>query len=146
MEDKEFDEFIKKMQNSVFRYYNCNPKQKRTDDCVIRAISEATGESWEKTLRDLTEYMVETGDMLNTPELYGKYLSDKGWVEQQQPMCANHKKMKIKDFVKQFNGRAVIHVGDTHVSYVSDGKLWDIWNCENEVMGVYWIPKHEMKK
>ena len=47
----------------------------------------------------------------------------------------------VKDFVKQFKGRAIIHVGKSHVSYIDEGKLWDIWNCEEEVVGVYWTPK-----
>ena len=61
--------------------------------------------------------------------------------KQKQPIYSNKKKMKVKDFVKQFNGRAIIHVGKTHVSYVDDGKLWDIWNCEDEIIGVYEISK-----
>ena len=84
--------------------------------------------------------MIKTGYMLNTPELYGKYLKSIGWVKHKQPMCANKKKMTVKDFVEQHIGKAIIHVGDTHVSYVADGKLWDIWNCEDEIMGIYWTP------
>ena len=64
-----------------------------------------------------------------------------GWIKQKQPIYPNKKKMKVGDFVKQFKGRAVIHVGKTHVSYVEDGRLWDIWNCEDEIIGVYWTPK-----
>ena len=31
----------------AYVYYNANPKGKRTDDCVVRAIAEAEGRSWE---------------------------------------------------------------------------------------------------
>jgi hypothetical protein len=128
---------------TVFMYYNNNPHYKRTEDCVIRAIAAGTGDSWEITLRNLTEYMIQTGYMLSTPELYGDYLEKIGWVHNDQPKYKNHKPIKIRDFVRGFNGHAIIHVGDNHVSYVADGKLWDIWNCEDEIVGEYWTPEFE---
>lgn len=133
----------KKNETSVFCYYNNNPYFKRTEDCVIRAIAAGTGDSWEKTLKNLVKYMLETGYMLSTPELYGDYLQKIGWIQKAQPKYKNHKTMKIKDFVRVFDGHAIIHVGDDHVSYIADGKLWDIWNCEEETIGEYWIPKSE---
>lgn len=139
--DKEFQEKISKLKSVPFRYYNNNPHQKKTEDCVIRAIAAGTGDSWEDTVRNLAEYMIKTGYMINTPDLYGKYLKSIGWIKQKQPIYPNKKKMKVGDFVKQFKGKAIIHVGKTHVSYVSDGKIWDIWNCEDEIMGIYWIPE-----
>lgn len=141
MNDKDFEKTMERLENTIFRYYNNNPHFKRTEDCVIRAIAIGTGESWEDTARKLTEYMIETGYMINTPELYGEYLKKIGWVKQKQPVYPNKKKMKIKDFVKKFKGRAVIHAGKTHVSYIEGGKLWDIWNCEDEIIGIYWTPK-----
>lgn len=140
MDDKEFEKVMEKLKNSVFRYYNNNPHHKRTADCVIRAIAAGTGNSWEDTARNLTEFMIKTGDMINTPELYGKYLKSIGWVQQKQPTYSDRKKMRVKDFVRQFDGCAVINVGKDHVSYVSNGRLWDVWNCEDEIIGVYWTP------
>lgn len=133
----------KKIELGVFRYYNNNPHSRRTEDCVIRAIAAGTGDSWEVTLKKLTKHMIKTGYMLNTPELYGDYLEQIGWVQKSKPRYKNNKEIKIKDFAKKIVGHAIIHVGDDHVSYIADGKLWDIWNCENEVVGEYWIPKSE---
>lgn len=131
----------KKLAATPFRYYNSNPYHKRTNDCVIRAIGLGTGDGWENTARKLTEYMIQTGEMINTPELYGKYLENIGWKKQKQPVYPNRKKMRVGDFARQFKGKAVIHAGNNHVSYIEDGKIWDIWNCENEIMGVYWTPE-----
>ena len=108
MNDKEFEKIIKKLKNSVFCYYNNNPHNKRTEDCVIRAIAVGTGDSWENTARKLTEYMIQHGDMLNTPELYGKYLESIGWVRQKQPVYSNNRKIKVRDFVKKNNCKAII--------------------------------------
>lgn len=123
---------------NVFRYYNCNPHHKTTCDCVIRAIAAGTGETWENTLKNLTRYMLQNGNMLNTPELYGQYLKDDGWVKQKQPVKANGQKMTIKEFLQTFDDCAIIHAGKGHVSYVADGKLYDIWDCSDEIIGNYW--------
>ena len=126
-------------EGGTFRYYNCNPHHKSTCDCVIRAISAGEGETWEKVLRDLTEYMIKYGDMLSTPELYGRYLKDKGWVKQKQPRTKDGKKVRIKDFLQTFKGQAIIHAGREHVSYLDGGYVWDLWDCSNDIIGNYWI-------
>jgi len=36
-----------------FVFYNPNPLKKHVGDCVIRAISKATGQTWEKTYTEL---------------------------------------------------------------------------------------------
>lgn len=125
--------------NKVFSYYNCNPHHKRTDDCVIRAIAAGTGDSWEKVLKDLTDYMIKYGYMLNTPDLYGKYLKDNGWVKQSQPVKANGSKIRIKEFLKKFKGCAIVHSGAGHITYVSEGKVYDIWDTSEQIVGNYWI-------
>lgn len=129
----------------VYHYYNCNPKHKLTDDCVIRAICSATGDSWEKTLRELTEYCINVGYMLNTPECYGKYLEELGYVKQKQPVYKDGKKMRFKEFVQKFDGHAIAHCGKNHVTYVADNATWDIWDVSNEVVGNYWVHKAELK-
>lgn len=131
--------------NKVYYYYNCNPHCRITADCVIRAISSATGDGWEQTLKELTEYSVKTGYMINTPECYGRYLKDKGFVKQKQPKLPNGKKMRFKEFVKKFDGHAIAHCGRGHVTYVADNSVWDIWDTSDEVIGNYWVHNTELK-
>ena len=142
---KILEELRQKLDSTTFRYYNCNPHNKRTEDCVIRAIAAATGDSWEYVVKQLTEYMIATGEVYNTPKLYGKYLKDVGWIKQKQPINNDGTKMKLKDFAKTFNGRAIAHAGKGHITYIANGHLWDIWNCEDEIIGNYWVPEKEVK-
>ena len=131
----------KKEAKSVFRYYNCNPHHVRTDDCVIRAIAAGNGYAWDKVLKDLTAYMLKDGYMLNTPELYGKYLEDNGWIKQKQPTTKDGKEVRFKEFVKTFKGCAIAHCGEGHVTYIAEGYVYDIWNPSDEVVGDYWVYK-----
>lgn len=129
---------------TVYRYYNCNPYNRSTADCVIRAICSATGDSWEQTLKKLAEYSIKTGYMLNTPECYGKYLEDNGYVKQKQLKHTNGQKVRFKEFCNLFEGHAIAHCGQQHITYVADNCVWDIWNTEDEVVGNYWVHKSEV--
>lgn len=133
-----------KMKNT-FHYYNCNPQHRLTDDCVVRAICSSTGESWENTLRALTEWSIKTGYMLNTPECYGKYLESIGYVKQKQPLHKDGSKVRLSEFCKTFAGHAICHCGRGHITYVANNSVWDIWNTENEIVGVYWVQLAEQK-
>lgn len=130
---------------TLYHYYNCNPHRKITDDCVIRAICSSTGDTWEKTLRDLTEYCIKVGYMLNTPQCYGKYLEERGYVKQKQPVHKDGKKMRFREFVQIFDGHAIAHCGCGHITYVADNATWDIWDVSDEIVGNYWVHKAELE-
>lgn len=40
----------------MFRYYNANPRSRNVNDCTVRAISLATGRTWDATYEELTKY------------------------------------------------------------------------------------------
>lgn len=134
----------KKIETKAYHYYNCNPKLRWTDDCVIRAICSSTGMEWDETMRELAEHAIETGYMLNTPENYGHYLEERGYVKQKQPTHKDGTKVKFKDFVKMFDGHAVCHCGKGHVTYVADNHVWDIWDVSEQIVGNYWVCEEEL--
>ena len=134
----------KKVESVIYHYYNCNHHHRLTDDCVVRAISAAMGQSWEKTIRDLTEYSIKTGWMIHTTRNYDAYLSDNGWIRQKQPVYKNGRKMKFKDFCRKFDGHAVANCGENHVTLCADNCVWDIWDTSEQIVGDYWVHKSEL--
>ena len=129
----------------TYHYYNCNPHHRLTDDCVIRAISASTGDTWDETIKGLVTCAVKTGYFINTPECYGQYLADLGYVKQKQPTHKDGTKVRFKEFVKTYNGHAIAHCGKGHITYVADNSTWDIWDVSDEVVGNYWVHKAELK-
>ena len=132
-------------QKSLFRYYNCNPHHVHTDDCVVRAITAGTGKSWDEVVEELVAYMLKHGYMMNTPETYGVYLKDKGWVRHKAPTkkgCG----VTVGEFAKKFKGHAIVHVDDNHVTYIADGRIWDLWDPSDHIIGEYWVPADEATK
>jgi hypothetical protein len=82
--------------------------------------------------------------MLHTPQIYGRYLSDKGWVKQKQPTTKDGKKMRFNEFCTKFHGRAVANCGKHHVTLCADNCVWDIWDVSNEIVGNYWVHNTEV--
>ena len=54
----------------MYSYYNPNPiKNKRVGDCVVRALSKATGKSWEETPKNAPKtHECTCGDKFATKE------------------------------------------------------------------------------
>ena len=73
-----------------FKFYNANPKDRRTGDCVIRAICTAMDKSWDDVAKGLFEYVIKDKVAMGSTECYSKYLADNGWIKQKQPKnCAS---------------------------------------------------------
>ena len=65
----------------MWQKYNPNPQGNRVGDCVIRAISKITNQTWEKTYCELVIYGLMMCDMPSANHVWGKYLKDKGyWI------------------------------------------------------------------
>ena len=136
---------MKKKILQTYHYYNCNPHHRLTDDCVIRAISASTGDAWDETMKGLVDCAIKTGYFINTPECYGQYLADLGYVKQKQPVHKDGTKVRFKEFVKTYNGHAIAHCGKGHITYVADNSAWDIWDVSDEIVGNYWVHQAELE-
>lgn len=61
----------------MYKFYNANPLKKFEEDCTIRAISCATGRSWDdvyNTMSDLAQY---EGTMMDDRDFIINYLDSK---------------------------------------------------------------------
>lgn len=127
---------------STFHYYNANPKNKVGDDCVIRAICTALNQSWEQTVRELTEVGIKYGYVVNDPNTYKRYLKAKGWTIHKQPRKVDNTKFIGKEFCKNIvkqNQNYIAHIGGCHIVAIINGKVNDIWDSTDGCIGNYWI-------
>ena len=58
----------------MYKYYNENPLNRYEDDCVIRAISCATGKSWDHVYDYLSDIAQYEGTLLDKREFVLNYL------------------------------------------------------------------------
>ena len=139
----------KRMINTdYYEFINVNPKNKFGGDCVIRAIAHATGQSWEQTIRELTELGIKMGFVCNDDHVYSKYLLQKGFVQCKEPRDVCNRKMTIKEWIDEEQlsegnqiGVFVVHAGSHHITSIINGKVHDTWNCSTKTMHKYWWKK-----
>ena len=131
---------------STFRFYNANPKNRIGGDCVIRAICTALNQSWEQTVREMTELGIKEGRVLNDQSLFPKYLEKKGWKKMPQPRKDDGTKYTGKEFCREvtqypFNypDRIIANIGGHHTVAIIDGRVWDIWDSTDGCIGNYWV-------
>lgn len=122
-----------------FKFHNANPKNRRSGDCVIRAIATATGKSWDEVLTDLCKIALKEKRIPNEVECYGKYLESLGWRKQKQPRKSDNCKFTGKEFVSAFKGVAVAHLGGNHIVCIKESKVWDTWDSTEGCIGNYWV-------
>lgn len=124
----------------TFHYYNANPHNKIAADCVIRAISTALNQSWEQTVRELTEVGIKYGLVCNEKACYDKYLKSKGWIKHSQPKKADNTKYTGKEFCERARDyeKYIANIGGHHIVAIVNKKVYDIWDSTYKCIGNYW--------
>ena len=122
--------------------FNPNPNGKRVGDCVVRALSKSTGNSWERTYIELCLQGFMMGDMPSANHVWGNYLKGKGYKQVLlENECENC--FTVKDFCNEyFSGKYILGTG-THVVAVENGDYYDAWDSGDEVPIYYWEMKGE---
>ena len=130
----------------TFFYYNANPKNRITGDCVARAISTASGEDYNEVVMDLARFHCRTG--YDPTEREGKYLEEKGWITHKQPRKADGTKYTGREFCEFLNrtgkdwGNIIAHIGGLHLVCIKrvlgKYKVHDIWNSTYKCIGNWW--------
>lgn len=125
----------------TFTFYNANPKNRRTEDCVYRALAVAVNLPWATIIGDMAAVAQETGYAPTSKEAISYYLKKRYNIEMyKQPRHSNNRKYTGKEFCKSFNrGTYIISIGTGHISVVKKGKIIDIWDCSDNCVGNYWL-------
>lgn len=126
----------------TFRYYNANPHNRKGGDCTIRAICTALEQTWEQTVREMTEVGIEKGFVVNDPTTIKAYLKQKGWVICNQPRKGDGTKFTGKEFCRRITGEGstyIANIGGHHIVAIVDSKVNDIWDSTEGCIGNYWI-------
>lgn len=123
-----------------FIEYNYNPKKKRTGDCVIRAIALATNSSWEYIYRELTEYGIKKGLMLNDCKNWKAYLKRIGYELQKMPRRKDRTRYTLEEFCNEIAKEENIYIVKLarHLTVVKNRAVIDTWDCSNRYVGNYW--------
>ena len=131
---------------------NNNPKNKKTTDCVIRALTMATGLTHETVINELVDIYMTKGYFINDKKCYERWLEMRKYIKHKQPRRRDdNTKYTGADFCEYLNnsditGTVIAHIGGHHITtFVNVGtdknkdyKIHDIWDCTNKCVGNYW--------
>lgn len=127
-------------ETNTFHYYNANPHNRLTTDCVVRALCTALEQGYERTVTELAEFQCQTGYDTSDSKLYDKYLQYKGWIKHKQPRKEDNTKYTGKEFCERARAgeRYVANIGGGHVVAIVNGKVYDTWDGTKGSIGNYW--------
>lgn len=121
----------------MFVEYNPNPKTKRTNDCVVRAVAKALDTDWDSAYIEVVSQGLLCSDMPMNNPVWGELLKQKGYkryiVPNTCPDCYT-----VQDFCKDHpKGTYVLGTG-THAVTVVDGDYFDAWDSGDQIPLYYY--------
>ena len=123
----------------MYVFLNKNPYGLRIGDCVVRAISTALDQTWERTYVDLCVEGLSLGDLPNSNNTWAVYLRNRGFkrhiIPDTCPQCYT-----IAQFAAEHPHGTYIVATGAHAVCVKDGVIYDSWDSSNE-MPTYYFSK-----
>ena len=137
-------------ETKTFHFYNANPKNRITGDCVTRALCTALDIPYNQCVMEQAEIQCRTGYDNATAQGINYYLKDKGWAKNAQPRKDDGTKYTGKEWCekiskdKRFKGKSIVaNIGGHHTVCIKeiDGrfKVFDHWNSTDGCIGNYWV-------
>ena len=118
----------------MFIRYNPNPDSRDVGDCVIRALSIATGHSWEYVYVGICMLGYEMRDMPSANRVWGEYLRRNLFTRK----IISDTYYTVSDFCRDHpNGTYVLATGSHFVAVVG-GSYIDSWDSGSEAVVYYY--------
>jgi hypothetical protein len=122
----------------AYIYYNPNNRN-RSDrgDCVIRAISKITKQSWDKTYWELCGQGYLMGEFGDSNDVWDAYLRGYGFKRRVIPnTCPDC--YTVRDFCEDHPYGEYILATGNHTVAVSFGDYYDSWDSGSEIPIYYY--------
>ena len=117
-----------------YRFYNANPFNVFTDDCVLRCISVCEGISWDECHKKLSYLSAKEGKLLNDVEFVENYL-DKRYPKE----C--YKNITVGEFAKKAPKGNFAVTTRGHIVAVIDNVIVDTFDSSKRIMKCAWLIK-----
>lgn len=128
--------------NKWFQYYQKNPSNRFTGDCVIRAISTALELEWDDVFDGLYLIAKKYHYAMNDEKCFKKYLKSKHCVLIGCPKKPDGTRYTGREFVERIavkNANYIMNIGTHHIVAVKNRKVYDIWDSSRDKVGKVWV-------
>lgn len=151
--------------NKYFQFYNANPKEQITEDCVIRALTKFLNKPYDTILNDLIEIYRHTGFHIADPVCFMTYLSNYSNIQKYDvSFVGNVKLIELCEFIETQNNngkilnitqnhnefkhithknsdKVLVLLENTHLTFVENSVIIDIWDCSDLNIVSYFVWK-----
>lgn len=115
----------------TYRFYNANAKGNFVNDCVIRAISLAECNSWDKTYEKLSDMAQRDGRLFDDVVFVDEYL-DRNY------QSIPHYAEIIGELCDEYPMGTFLVTTYGHITTIKNGVLYDTFDCrDREILGVW---------
>lgn len=118
----------------MYKYYNANALNRYEDDCVIRAISCATGKSWDYVYNYLSDIAQYEGTLLDKREFVRNYLD------------RTYKRLynvygSVGEVSAMFPNSTLLITMRGHIVCSKNGIIYDTFDCRDREVESVWLVK-----
>lgn len=122
-----------------FEQVNVNPKNKKTGDCVVRAITMASGFTYKEVATMLFNEWMKSGYEMTDKHTVNKVLSDLGFIFHKKPARLSGKTYQVKDMDQLLDpGESAVLQVANHYTCAKDNMIYDLWDCRSKSVYGYW--------
>lgn len=116
----------------MYKFYNENPLNKYEDDCVIRAISCATGKSWDYVYDYLSDIAQYEGTLLDKKDFVRNYL-DKTYKRIENVYGS------VGEISGMFPNNILLITMSGHIVCSKYGVIYDTFDCRERTAEYAWL-------
>lgn len=121
----------------MFKRINKNPKQRKTDDCAIRAISTVFNKEWTEVFDELSVLARSIYSVPSASETVKEYLQEYPVLPvKYHTDSGGRKRYKVKD-ICDLEGSYIIKLSNKFTCVV-DGVIHDLWDCRDHAASIVW--------
>lgn len=120
------------MKYGAYEYYNANPLKKDLADCTLRAISVATGKSWDYVYDYLSDLAQDHGTLIDDSKFIRWFLDSNF---QRVPTYG----MTVGKVSKEYDDNIVLITMKGHITVSKYGKIYDTFDCSDRLSEFCWV-------
>lgn len=118
----------------MYRFYNNNSLGLFENDCTVRAISTATGNSWDDTYEHLSNIARLQGTMMDDKDFIKKYLDERYYRIIDIPE-------KVGEVAGKYKDNIILITMNGHITCSKYGVVYDSFDCRDRIAEYCWIVK-----
>lgn len=124
----------------MFRYYNANPRQRKVNDCTVRAISRATGQTWDEAYDDLSNFAQVQCIMPDEVEYIDEFLERNF----KRIYSSRKERITVNDFLEKNPKGTFLITMAGHITCAIDGCIYDTFDpSERYVWQVFEVKRED---